>query len=79
MNLTILNASREDTGVYTCSANNSIGGDNKIISITIQCKVVHIIKHIISVHEYAYFQYCNYIHDLITAALRLHNVRILCC
>ena len=40
VNLTITNASREDTGVYTCSANNSIGSDNKIISITIQCKIV---------------------------------------
>ena len=38
VNLTIANASREDTGVYTCSANKSIGSDGKNISITIQCK-----------------------------------------
>ena len=38
VNLTITNASREDTGMYTCSANNSIGSDGSDISITIQCK-----------------------------------------
>ena len=32
-NLVIRNASREDTGVYTCTANNSIGSDNRNISI----------------------------------------------
>jgi len=37
-NLTITNASREDTGVYICLANNSIGSDNRIINITVQCK-----------------------------------------
>ena len=39
-NLTITNASREDTGVYTCIANNSVGSDNSDISITVQCKFV---------------------------------------
>ena len=38
-NLTITNASREDTGVYTCSANNSIGSDSSNVSITVQCKL----------------------------------------
>ena len=38
VNLTITNASREDTGVYTCSANNSIGSDDSNVSITVQCK-----------------------------------------
>ena len=38
VNLTITNPSREDTGVYTCSVNNSIGSDNKDLSITVQCK-----------------------------------------
>ena len=38
VNLTITNASRENTGVYTCSANNSIGSDGNNISITVQCK-----------------------------------------
>ena len=37
VNLTITNASREDTGVYTCSANNSIGSDDRNVSITVQC------------------------------------------
>ena len=40
VNLTITNAYREDTGVYTCSANNSIGSDNSYVSITIQCKFI---------------------------------------
>ena len=39
VNLIITAASREDTGVYTCSANNSIGSDNRNVSITVQCKV----------------------------------------
>ena len=38
VNLTITNASREDTGVYTCSANNSIGSDSSSVTITVQCK-----------------------------------------
>ena len=38
INLTMKNASREDTGVYTCSANNSIGSDNRNVNITVQCK-----------------------------------------
>ena len=38
VNLTITNASRGDTGVYTCSANNSIGSDSSNVSITVQCK-----------------------------------------
>ena len=42
VNLTITNASREDTGVYTCSANNSIGSDSSNVSITVQCKLMHI-------------------------------------
>ena len=37
-NLTITNASRNDTGVYTCSANNSVGSVSSNISITVQCK-----------------------------------------
>ena len=40
VNLTITNAYREDTGVYTCSANNSIGSDNKNVIITVQCKSI---------------------------------------
>ena len=37
VNLTITNASREDTGVYMCSANNSVSSDKEIINITVQC------------------------------------------
>ena len=39
-NLTITNTSREDTGVYTCSANNSVGSVSSNVSITVQCKFV---------------------------------------
>ena len=38
VNLTIVNASREDTGVYICSANNSVGSNNRNVNITVQCK-----------------------------------------
>ena len=38
VNLTIANAYREDTGVYTCSGSNFIGNDSKSVSVTIQCK-----------------------------------------
>ena len=38
--LTIMNVSREQTGVYTCSANNSVGSDSSNISITVQCKLL---------------------------------------
>ena len=44
INLTITNASREDTGVYMCSANNSVGSDNRNVSVTIQCKFAIMIK-----------------------------------
>ena len=40
LNLTITSASREDTGVYMCSANNSVGSDSKNIIITVQCKFI---------------------------------------
>ena len=40
VNLTITNASREDTGVYTCSASNSIESDAKDVSIAVQCKIL---------------------------------------
>ena len=40
VNMTITNASREDTGVYMCSANNSVGSDTKSINITVQCKFI---------------------------------------
>ena len=38
VNLTITNAYREDTGVYTCSANNSISSDDRNASINVHCK-----------------------------------------
>ena len=38
VNLTITNATREDTGMYICSANNSIGSDSSNVTITVQCK-----------------------------------------
>ena len=38
--LTIMNVSREHTGVYTCSANNSVGSGNSDITITVQCTLL---------------------------------------
>ena len=43
VNLTIANASRGDTGVYTCSANNSIGSDSSSVTVTVQCKFIIVI------------------------------------
>ena len=40
VNLTITNSSREDTGVYMCSASNEIGSDDRNVNITVQCKVL---------------------------------------
>ena len=41
-NLSIVNVSmtigRNDTGVYKCIANNSIGNDTRTINITVHCK-----------------------------------------
>ena len=45
VNLTITNASREDTGVYTCSANNSIGSDSSNVSVTVQSKLFVVYVH----------------------------------
>ena len=45
VNLTITNASREDTGAYTCSANNSIGSDNSNVTITVECKFIPLRVH----------------------------------
>ena len=40
VNLTIVSASREDTGVYICSASNSIGSDRSNVSVTVRCKFI---------------------------------------
>ena len=37
VNLTITNPTREDTGVYRCFANNSVGYDSSDIRIVVQC------------------------------------------
>jgi len=37
-NLTLINANREDTGSYQCTASNSVGSDEQNINITVQCK-----------------------------------------
>ena len=42
VNLIITNASREDTGVYMCSANNSVGSDNRNACVTVECKLLSI-------------------------------------
>ena len=47
VNLTITNSSREDTGVYMCSANNSVGSDTKSINITVQCKFMYFMLYFV--------------------------------
>ena len=49
--LTIMNVSREHTGVYTCSARNSVGNDTSShIHITVQCKLVMMLLRYCVVH-----------------------------
>ena len=55
VNLTITNASREDTGDYICSANNSIGDNERNVSITVQCKLCICNFHIKIIKRF-YFQ-----------------------
>ena len=38
VNLTIINATREDTGEYVCTANNCVGNDSRSVKIIINCK-----------------------------------------
>ena len=38
VNLTITNVSREDTGYYTCSATNLLGGNIRNVFLIVQCK-----------------------------------------
>ena len=39
--LMVIGAMRVDTGMYRCSANNSVDNTYRNISITVQCKFVH--------------------------------------
>ena len=39
VNLTVANASREDTGEYRCFANNNIGNDSIYVMITVESKL----------------------------------------
>ncbi|XP_065893837.1 MAM domain-containing glycosylphosphatidylinositol anchor protein 2-like [Dysidea avara] len=47
VNLTLTNANREDTGLYECSASNSVGNDVRNTSVTIQY-APHILSDIIA-------------------------------
>ena len=37
--LMVIGAMREDTGMYRCSANNSVNNTTRNISVTVQCKL----------------------------------------
>ena len=37
--LMVIGAMRVDTGMYRCSANNSVNGNTRNINITVQCKL----------------------------------------
>ena len=53
VNLTIINASREDTGEYVCTANNCVGDDSRIVKITINCKFDNaFLKRVILLHAF---------------------------
>ena len=45
VNLTITNIFREDGGDYTCTANNSIGSDTKIITVESKLHMLSITLH----------------------------------
>ena len=45
--LIVIGAMRVDTGMYRCSANNSVSSTTRNITITVLCKLMH----------------CSYIHD----------------
>ena len=79
VNLTITNAYREDTGVYTCSANNSVGNDERSITITVQCKSlfkvnVHNRKFILLVKP----EVINEITDLLMNETYTHPITFSC-
>ena len=40
VNLTLTNANREDTGLYECSASNSVGSTTRNTSVTVQCELI---------------------------------------
>ena len=44
--LMVIGAMRVDTGVYRCSANNSVGSTTGNISITVQCKLQLMTMHV---------------------------------
>ena len=45
--LMVIGAMREDTGMYRCSANNSVNSTTRNINITVQCKL-----QVMSTHNY---------------------------
>ena len=45
--LMVIGAMRVDTGIYRCSANNSVGSTTRIINITLQCKLQFMIVYIL--------------------------------
>ena len=83
VNLTITNASREDTGVYTCSANNSVGSDETNITITVQCKSLFKVnvcnrKFILLVKPEVKPEIINEITDLLMNETYTHPVTFSC-
>ena len=45
--LMVIGAMRVDTGIYRCSANNSVGSTTRNINITLQCKLQFMIVYIL--------------------------------
>ena len=48
--LMVMGAIRLDSGIYRCSANNSVGSTTRNINITIQCKFMLVHIHVLNYH-----------------------------
>jgi len=68
VNLTLTNANREDSGLYECSASNSVGSDNRNTSVTVQCKLHTYYFNVTNIKQFNIIQYG------ITHCIRDHSV-----
>ena len=52
--LMVIGALRVDTGMYRCSANNSVGSTTRNINITVQCKLQFMTTYVYFIHFYQF-------------------------
>ena len=55
--LMVIGAMRVDTGMYRCSANNSVSSTTRNINVTVQCKYTN------TSHAYSYVTNRSYVHN----------------